>query len=462
MNNTLVVLEKVKKVVNEYEMLPCGATVIVGLSGGADSVCLLHVLSQLQNEYGVEIVASHVNHGIRGDEAKRDADFSRKFAESLNLAFELLNVNCIEEAKKNNETVEEAGRRLRYAFWDSLATEKSVIATAHNSNDNVETVIFNLARGSALNGAKGIPPKRGNIIRPLILCTRNEIEGYCEENKLQFVTDSTNLSDDYTRNRIRHFVLPELEKINPAFLEAFSRFSASANEDACFLDELASEKLKQAQIEENVYDVSVLNAFPTAIKNRVILKAITKFSKETPDNKKLCAVLDSVKAEAKVQLYKNCYCETKDGKLRFFEDGNNNYEAFEEEVKIPIEDFSQIFGGFLIESKIFTNDSVKNGGFLLDNLIDCDTINGNLTLRTRREGDKITLLKRNVTKSLKKLFIEENVKREERDIVPVLTDEHGVVWVYGFGVNKRNAVNENTKKIMALKGEKYGFTKNDG
>ncbi len=458
MSNTLIVLEKVQRAISEYNMLKEGNTVIVGLSGGADSVCLLHVLDSLKEAYKLKIVASHVNHGIRGDEAKRDSDFSRALAKGLNVEFKLLEVNCTEEAKKHNETLEEAGRRIRYDFWSSLADESSVIATAHNSNDNAETVIFNITRGAALNGARGIPPKRGNIIRPLIFCSREEIEGYCSENGLEFVTDSTNLSNDYTRNRIRHLVLPELKNVNSAFLDAFSRFSVCADEASEYIDFVAEEALRKAELSENVYSISVLNGLHKAVKSRVLIKAIVKFCGETPDNKKVASVLECMEKGAKLQLYKNCYCEAKNNELILFSGGNNNCEQLSDVKEISLENFSVSFGKYLLEGKVFEEIS-ENEKFLLDNLIDCDTISGKLTLRTRREGDEITLLKRRVTKSLKKLFIESGVPREERGFVPVLADSDGVVWVCGFGVNKRNSVSKTSKKIMALKGEKYGFTK---
>ena len=216
MNNyTLALKNKVMKAIDDYSMLRGASKVVVGFSGGADSVCLLHILSKLRNEIGFEIIGAHVNHGIRGDEALRDADFAQDFCKQLGVAFKLLNVDCVSKAREMGVSVEECGRLLRYDFFYSLADCNTRIATAHNSNDNTETVLFNLARGSSVKGVGGIPPVRGNIIRPLIYCARKEIEGYSRENNLQFVTDSTNLCDDYTRNKIRHKILPVLEEINP-------------------------------------------------------------------------------------------------------------------------------------------------------------------------------------------------------------------------------------------------------
>ena len=461
--NTSLVLEKVKKAINEYKMLENVSTVVVGLSGGADSVCLLHVLNLLKNDYNLNLIAAHVNHGIRGEEAENDAIFSMNFAESLNVHFSLLKANCVEEAEESGETLEEAGRRIRYEFFDMLCEDETyAIATAHNSNDNLETVVFNITRGSALSGAKGIPPKRDNIIRPLIFCTREEIEGYCKENNLSFVTDSTNLSDDYTRNRIRHNVLPELQKVNSNVVEAFTRFSESVRIDDDYLDSVAENALEKAKLSECSYNIEAINSLHLSIKRRVILKAIERFSKELPDSKKVNAVLSCISENSKIQLYKNCYCESKENELKFF-NNDNNKECEKQEPKIlECENFSVDFGGYTVKGEYFSKTSQKINDLLLDNLIDCDTINGKLILRTRNEGDKITLFRRGVTKTLKKLFIEDDIPKEKRGFIPVLTDETGVVWVSGFGVNKNNAVKENTKNILSISvSEKNGFTENE-
>ena len=461
--NSSLVLEKVKKAITEYKMLENVSTVVVGLSGGADSVCLLHVLNTLKNDYKLCLLAAHVNHGIRGEEANADAVFSMNFAESLNVHFSLLKANCVEEAEESGETLEEAGRRIRYEFFDMLCEDETyVIATAHNSNDNLETVVFNITRGSALSGAKGIPPKRDNIIRPLIFCSRAEIEGYCKENNLSFVTDSTNLSDDYTRNRIRHNVLPELQKVNSNVVEAFTRFSESVRIDDDYLDCVAENALENASLGECSYNTELINSLHPSIKNRVIYKVVERFSKETPDSKKINLVLSCINEKTKIQLYKNCYCETKENVLNFF-NNDNTIEYKIEEQEIPCEeDFNMTFGELVVKGEYFSKTSQKINDLLLDNLIDCDTINGNLVLRTRQEGDKITLRKRNVTKTLKKLFIEECVLKDERDKIPVISDDNGVVWVSGFGVNKNNAVKEDTKNILSISvSEKNGFTENE-
>ena len=163
-------------------------------------------------------------------------------------------------------------------------------------------------------------------------------------------------------------------------------------------------------------------------------------------------VLSCISENSKIQLYKNCYCESKENELKFFKNDNNK----------ECENFSVDFGVYTVNGEYFSKTSQKINDLLLDNLIDCDTINGNLILRTRNEGDKITLRKRKVTKTLKKLFIEENIPKEKRDLIPVISDDNGVVWVSGFGVNKNNAVKEDTKNILSISvSEKNGFTENE-
>ena len=253
---------------------------------------MINSASSLKSDFDFEVLGAHVNHGIRGDEALRDAEFSRDFCEKLGVEFVSYCANIPDEAEKTGESIEECARRIRYEFFDMLCEDETyAIATAHNSNDNLETVIFNITRGSALSGAKGIPPKRDNIIRPLIFCSRAEIEGYCKENNLSFVTDSTNLSDDYTRNRIRHNVLPELQKVNSNVVEAFTRFSESVRIDDDYLDSVAENALEKAKLSECSYNIEAINSLHLSIKRRVILKAIERFSKELPDSKKVNAVL---------------------------------------------------------------------------------------------------------------------------------------------------------------------------
>lgn len=272
--------------------LPHDTPVLVGLSGGADSTALFCALC----ECGANVTAAHVDHGIRGDEAKRDADFCRRLCDERGVKLRLLEADVPAEAKKSGESVEEAARRIRYAFFDSVMEENNIplLATAHNADDNAETVILNLTRGSGTRGVCGIPAvrsvKNGTLVRPLLCVTRAEIEEYCRENGLSYVTDSTNLCDDYARNRIRHRVLPELRLLNPDVVGAIGRLSAAASEDCDYLDSAARRFLDGGEIR-----AASLAALPRPIATRALLFFLREGGAR-PEARHVNALIDAASA----------------------------------------------------------------------------------------------------------------------------------------------------------------------
>ena len=451
MNNfSLTVKDKVLSALKEYSMLENTEKIVVGFSGGADSLCLLHLLNCLKNELSIKVIAAHINHGIRGAEAQRDADFAKDFCNKNGIDFKFLTADCVNEAKETGETLEECGRRIRYDFFNSLCGEKCKIATAHNCNDNAETVIFNVIRGSSFNGACGIPPVRDNIIRPLIYCTRSEIEGYCKENCLEYVTDSTNLSDDYTRNKIRHLILPVMEEINSGAVNNISTFSTSAKEVTSFVTKEAENALNAAEKCEGVYDVSCLLTLDKAVLKQAVVLAFNRFSKRSLDSKKIDAIYNLLFQKGRIQLFGDIYAEVVKNNYRFFI-MNTNEKATEKIIDcIP---FEYRNGTYNIKISQYTNNSKKINKLVLDNLIDCDKIVGKIFLRTRREGDKFTFPRRKVTKSLKKLFNELNIPVENRSSLPVLCDDSGVVWIYSVGVDARCSVDTDSSNIIFVRGE---------
>ena len=202
-------LNEVLKNIRKYELIHRGQQVVVGFSGGADSVCLLHVLHELRAILGIsELRAVHVNHCLRGDEALRDEIFSRDFCREHDIEFRAVQVDVKGLAASEGSSIEEAGRKLRYEALRRELIPGGVIATAHHADDSAETILLNLARGTGFKGAAGIRPKRDDVIRPLIFCSKSDILSYVESRGLSYVTDSTNLSNDYTRNAIRNMILP--------------------------------------------------------------------------------------------------------------------------------------------------------------------------------------------------------------------------------------------------------------
>ena len=214
-------LDNIRSALAEYKMIEKGDTVVAALSGGADSVSLLHALTELSGELGITVSACHVNHHLRGAESDADMHFCEEFCRRLGVELRVLEAD-VASMQQKHESLEECARRVRYDFFAEVSDGKK-LATAHNSNDCAETVLLNLMRGTGLKGLCGVPPVRGNIIRPLIFCTREEVEEYCQSRGLSWVTDKTNLSTDYTRNKIRHIILPEMLKINGSLFSTMNR-----------------------------------------------------------------------------------------------------------------------------------------------------------------------------------------------------------------------------------------------
>lgn len=260
---------RVAEAIAKYRMLEGCADVTVGLSGGADSCALLGVLCELREETGVRVSACHVNHNLRGAESDRDEEFVRGLCERFEVPLEVFSVD-VRSAAGKHESIEEAARRLRYeCFGKARERFGSRLATAHTANDSAETVLMNMIRGTGTKGLAGIPPVRGDIIRPLIFCTREQTENYCRDHGIDYVTDSTNLEDDCTRNRIRHNVVPLLREFNPSFLGAMTRMTEAVGDDEAFLSEYAAKCAEEARVEGG-YDSRRLKALHPAILFRVI------------------------------------------------------------------------------------------------------------------------------------------------------------------------------------------------
>ena len=421
----MIMENKVLNAVNKFSLLQKGDIVTVALSGGADSVSLLYALLSLKDSLGITVNAAHLNHLIRGEEAERDQKFVTDLCRKLGVTLFTERKDIPKIAKENGMSTELAARKERYEFLSRVAVGK--VATAHTASDNLETMIFNLARGTSLKGLCGIPVKREIFIRPLILCTRQDVEDYCEQNKIPFVTDSTNLSDDYSRNKIRHTVIPVLKSINSCCEESALRTSFSLLEDSEFLESVSSEILFKNLGEDKLYIGDAQNIPPSVLK-RVIKKYFeTDFPDISLDNRHIKDIYSiCLNGTGKLNLPSNIYAVVKDGYLNF-KDRNTKSSV-----------------NFAV--KVTESENVNN--LFSNNLIDCDKIVGKWIVRNRLEGDKIRLNKRGVTKTLKKLFTENKVPNEIRSKIPVIADDLGVIWVYGLGVCERTSVTKQTKKIL--------------
>ena len=281
--------EKVLKTIKENNLIENEDKIVIGVSGGPDSMALLNVLINLNNTNGLlfKIIVAHFNHGIR-KEADEETEFVKNFCKSKNIPCYVKKENVVELAKAQKIGTEEAGRKLRYEFFDDVLEKENAqkIATAHSANDNAETILMNIIRGSGTSGLKGIEAKRSNkFIRPLIECTRKEIEEYCKKEKLNPRYDKTNDENTYTRNKIRNILIPMLEKdFNPNIIIALNRMSKIAKDENDYLQKQVAEAYKQILIKENLnvsnenikLDLKKFNTQELVIKNRLVLYTINR------------------------------------------------------------------------------------------------------------------------------------------------------------------------------------------
>lgn len=322
-------LTSIKSTIREFDMLKSGDKVIIALSGGADSVCLLHTMNNLKQELDIILEACHVNHNLRGIESDGDEAFVRKLCESANIPLNVRSVD-VNALKEKHQSTEECARNVRYAFFDEIGNNAK-IATAHTINDNAETVLLNLVRGTALKGLCGIPPVRGNIIRPLINISRKMIEEYCARNNIDFVTDKSNFSDDYTRNKLRINVIPLLEKINPSLCFGINRMCRALREDEAFFNAIA-QKAEKAAVNENsekplAFKVSLLLKEETAVLYRIISSVLSQnnISPSTLRIKEIEKILRMGKG--KVNIEKNKFAVVKNDEF-YLENIHQNYRKY--------------------------------------------------------------------------------------------------------------------------------------
>lgn len=275
--------EHVLKTIKKYNLINNGDSIVVGVSGGPDSITLLDILIKIQKEIKFNIVVAHVNHMIR-DEAIDDEKYVENYCKDKGIAFYRKQIQVEKIAKEKKIGTEEAGRNLRYEFFNEILekTNSNKIATAHTKNDNVETVLMNIIRGSGTKGLKGIEAIRDSkYIRPLIEIERNEIEEYCNQNNLMPRIDKTNMENIYTRNKVRNLLIPYLKKeFNPNIIEAINRLSDIAKEEENFIENIVKKKYEEILIEETsneiVLDLKKFNLLETVIKNRIVLYTINR------------------------------------------------------------------------------------------------------------------------------------------------------------------------------------------
>jgi len=448
----------VKDTILRHSMLQKGDCVAVGLSGGADSVTLLSVLLELAEEMELTVRAIHINHGIRGQSADLDQRFCEELCADFSVKLDCFTLDIPSIAARRGIGLEECGRVCRYECFERIAREHGCrIATAHTLSDSAETVLFNLSRGSGLSGVCGIPPVRGNIIRPLINITREQVEEYCKARKLDYVTDETNTETTYRRNLIRSEVIPSLRQVNPAFHQAVRRFTQCAAEDDRYLDLLCSQELEKARCDGG-WSARQIFALPHALQRRAII-AIAGSRNVVPEYAQVQLCLECLqKGSGAVVLRQNLRFSVKKGIIIL---DDNTQTAREQPWSVPLDPSGTLLpdGRRLVLTQIdlsVTDTTQKNHKLLFKNSLSCDIITFSANVSSRLGGDRSAPAGLGVHKLNKTLLCDEGIPAHRRGSLAIIADHRGILWVEGFGASElgRPRDDESIVLIPEITGDK--------
>lgn len=448
-----VLEQKALCALRQYSLFSQGDRIAVGVSGGADSVALLRFLAALRPQFGWDLVVCHIHHGLRGAEADRDECFVRALAEQLGLPCAVSRIDAAALALRDHISVEEAGRMARYAFFAQTAGEGGRIATAHTLDDSIETVLMNLVRGTGLRGLCGIPRIRSNIVRPLLDCTRAEVEDYLGALGQPYCTDSTNLTDDYTRNRIRHDIIPRLCALNPNFPGAMARMLPRLAAQQALTDCLAAQSAQQLHAACGGLSRQGLSALPEPVCDRLLLRLLEQ-NRLPVSAAAVARMTETLRTGGKLDLAARSWFFVAQGDLAaviYAPPGGIPPVPVplpQEETPVILPFSPQKSLKLTLCNKIVANTSEKFNISLLKYAIDCDKIRRYSFMRTRRPGDTFIVGKKQL--SLGEAWAAAGIPALLRPALMVLADEQGVLWAEGIGSSSRAAVTENTKQYVII------------
>lgn len=455
-------LEKVRNTLSQFNMIQQGEVVVVGVSGGADSVALLLNLSDYRKSVDFEIKVVHVNHLIRED-ASEDAEFVRGLCEQLDIEFFLYEIDVEELAGSLHLSTEEAGRKARYDAMRGLKPDK--IAVGHHRDDQAETVLLNMCRGTGLHGMKGILPIQDNIIRPLLYVTREEIEKYLLELCQPYRTDSTNMTTDYMRNRFRHNVIPYLtEEINEKAVLHITDMASDMSELECYINGVVNfeyDKLCQPCEDGTVISLEGFLSLDGYIQKELLLLVIEHLTPKRKDITRahIKSIIDlcNLSGEKSVDLpyelkaiksYDQIIIKKKNGAIEqddTFSEITITKKMLEKECVYELNDGRNIHFRLIDWQQ---NNIIENNDFT--KLFDYDKIKCSLELRNRQEGDFLIINNQGQKKSIKEYMINEKIPMSQREDVVLLAEGNHILWVTGYRISSYYKIDENTKKVLEV------------
>ena len=447
--------------ITEYKLIEENDHIVVGVSGGPDSMALLYCLLEARKTIPFSIHIAHVNHGVRGEEARSDQLFVERISKELGLPYYTINVNMIEYGKERGITAEEAGRELRYGFFRDILERhgRGKIAVAHNMNDQAETLLMRIMRGTGPDGLKGMDYKSDDIIRPILGIDRKEIEDYIRQKGIETVLDKTNLQPIYSRNKVRLELIPYIEEnFNPNIVTTLWRMSRIFSLDLNFLEEHTKIKFKN-MLKSHDKNSIILHGDKFLVEDRSIQQRIIR-NTILELNKSLQGISEGQIAGA-VNLVNNLetgkeFHLSNDIILRINYDEiiiekSREREKIAYSYDIDVPGSIILENGYCLETRIFTKDNdfvmekTKNVKYF-----DYDKVEGNIRIRNRRDGDRFIPFGMKGSKKLKDYFIDEKVPRDLRDRIPLVVDNENIMWVVGYRISELYKITQDTKRILSI------------
>lgn len=442
-------LNKIRNFIETHNMFEPGDQVVIGLSGGADSICLLEVLWRLQKELSIRLAAVHVHHGLRGAEADRDAAFAKKRCEERSIPFRMACYDVNAYAAEKGLSTEEAGRTLRYQAFSEEAgkEENSKIAVAHHQDDNVETILLNLFRGTGLKGLGGIQPVRDRIVRPLLCVERSEIRNWLEEKGLSFCEDSTNKENDYTRNKLRNQVIPLIVSgINEKAVQNILRAGMLSRQADAYIEKRAEEILSEHVLYQGSsvgIGKPVLNSEDPMLGAYVVHRMLELAGGQKKDisschvDSVLGLFTKPVGRSVSLPFGLKAVCGYREVWITCAS-GEENVHNSSPEMQIPME---------------MTTFPYEKGKEIPKNLytkwFDYGKIKGTLSVRTRETGDFITI-SGGGRKTVKSYMIDEKIPAKERTQIPLLAEGDHILWITGYRISEYYKVTDSTQTILQV------------
>lgn len=468
-----ILLKTVKNDIHRHKLFAKGEGLVLGVSGGADSVCLLSVLKELQREYALRLTAVHVNHGLRGEESDRDQCFVEELCRLWEVTLKVFQADIAELSRKHGTTLEEAGREVRYSFFNQVLeeTKANSIAVAHNREDQAETVMLNLLRGTGLDGLCGMRFVQGKVIRPLLNVSRAQIVQYLSDRSISFRTDSSNLSNDYTRNKVRNVLFPAIQDlfgIHP--VNPILKLSKLLQEDRDYLDEAAEKAFLSALItDSNDVELSIekLKTFPPALSKRIIRRGWEKIkgsrkNLEQVHVEQIMNLCNNGHTGKKIQLPEGVAARVSYDRLILSKQREKVQNPFsykvEREGKTLVQEVKGLLSAEILPGpeafeRYGPPDKIKENSLL--QLFDLDRLEGEITVRSRKDGDRIRPHGLGGEKKLKDFFIDQKVPQETRSRIPLLTRDNRVVWIVGMRTSDDFRARNDTRNVWVLSWSDY-------